>query len=249
MRERTKESRIGMAIIEYELHGKIAVVTMNNVENKQNPEFAAGLLAALDQADADKNVKAMVITSSDEKNWSQGVDLNFLNAALKEQRHDEIKGFMYAMNEVFSRLLLAPFPVIAAINGHAFGNGAMLACACDFRFMRSDRGYFCFPEVDISIPFMPSMIAFVKTAVPYHLFNDMKLTGRRVGAPELAQHHVIQAACADAQETFDKAMEFAATFAKARGIFGEHKRRLHGHIMDVMDTQDKPLIEAMKLMA
>ena len=238
-----------MAMIEYETQGKIAVVTMNNAENKQNPDFAAGMLNALDQAEVDKTIKAMVITSSDEKNWSQGVDLNFLNSALKEQRHDDMKGFMYAMNEVFSRLLLAPFPVIAAINGHAFGNGAMLACACDFRFMRSDRGYFCFPEVDISIPFMPGMIAFVKTAVPYHLFNDMKLTGRRVTAAELEKHYVIQEACEDAQVTFDKAMEFAATFNKARGIFGEHKRRLHGHILEVMEQEDKPLIEALKLMA
>jgi enoyl-CoA hydratase/carnithine racemase len=238
-----------MAIIDYATDGKIAVVTMNNAENKQNPAFAAGMLAAIDQAEADKSIKALVITSSDEKNWSQGVDLNFLNAALKEQRHDDIKGFMYAMNEVFSRLLLAPFPVIAAINGHAFGNGAMLACACDFRFMRADRGYFCFPEVDISIPFMPGMIAFVKTAVPYHLFNEMKLTGRRVTAEELAQHHVVTAACPDADATFAAAMEYAGSFNKARGIFSEHKRRLHTHIMDVMENEDKPLIEAMKLMA
>ncbi|MEM6588244.1 MAG: enoyl-CoA hydratase/isomerase family protein [Pseudomonadota bacterium] len=238
-----------MSVITYELQGKTAVVTMANGENKQNPDFAAGMLDALDQAEADKAVKSMVITSNDEKNWSQGVDLNFLNACLKDGRHDDMKAFMYGMNNVFSRLLLAPFPVIAAINGHAFGNGAMLACACDFRFMRSDRGYFCFPEVDISIPFMPGMIAFVKTAVPYHLFNDMKLTGRRVTAEELEKHYVIEKACADPAETFEKAMEFAATFNKARGIFGEHKRRLHGHIMDVMENEDKPLIEAMKLMA
>ncbi|MEO0771674.1 MAG: enoyl-CoA hydratase/isomerase family protein [Pseudomonadota bacterium] len=238
-----------MSVVTYELIGKTAVVTMANAENKQNPDFAAAMLDALDRAEGDKTVKSMVITSNDEKNWSQGVDLNFLNAALKEARHDDIKAFMYAMNDVFSRLLLAPFPVIAAINGHAFGNGAMLACACDFRFMRADRGYFCFPEVDISIPFMPGMIAFVKTAVPYPLFNDMKLTGRRVTAEELEKHYVIEKACADAGETFDKAMEFAATFSKARGIFGEHKCRLHGHILDVMEREDKPLIEAMQLMA
>ncbi|CUI72481.1 enoyl-CoA hydratase/isomerase family protein [Cognatishimia activa] len=238
-----------MAIIEYQVQGKVAVVTMNNAENKQNPEFARQMLAALDQAEADKSVKAMVITSSDEKNWSQGVDLGFLNAALKEQRHDDIKAFMYGMNEVFSRLLLAPFPVIAAINGHAFGNGAMLACACDFRFMRSDRGYFCFPEVDISIPFLPGMIAFVKTAVPYYRFNEMKLTGRRVGAPELQDDHIIELACVDAEDTFAKAMEFAGTFNKARGIFGEHKRRLHKHILEVMEAEDKPLIESLQLMA
>lgn len=238
-----------MAIVEYETRGKVALVTLNNAENRQNPAFARAMLDAIDRAEADKSIKAMVITSSDEKNWSQGVDLGFLNEALKEQRHDDIKGFMYDMNAVFSRLLLAPFPVIAAITGHAFGNGAMLACTCDFRFMRSDRGYFCFPEVDISIPFLPGMISFVKTAVPYHLFNNMKLTGRRVAAEELAAQHVIEAACPDAASTLEQALEFAETFHKARGIFGEHKRRMHKHILEVMETEDTPLIESLQLMA
>ncbi|PID46726.1 MAG: enoyl-CoA hydratase [Proteobacteria bacterium] len=238
-----------MAIIDYETRGKIALVTLNNGENRQDLAFAQAMLAALDQAEADRSIKAMVITSSDEKNWSQGVDLNFLSAALREGRQADIKAFMYCMNDVFSRLLSAPFPVIAAINGHAFGNGAMLACACDFRFMRADRGYFCFPEVDISIPFMPSMIAFVKKAMPHYLLNDLKLTGRRATATELEAHHVINSACADAASTLDQAMEFAATFHKARGIFGEHKRRLHKHIFDIMANEDKPLIEELKLMA
>lgn len=238
-----------MAIVEYETRGKIAVVTLNNGENRQDLAFAQAMLGALDQAEADKTIKAMVITSSDEKNWSQGVDLNFLNKALKEGRQEDVKAFMYAMNQVFSRLLLAPFPVVAAINGHAFGNGAMLACACDFRFMRADRGYFCFPEVDISIPFLPGMISFVKTAVPYHLFQDLKLTGRRVTAQELKKHYVIQAACSDPEATLAEALEFAATFNKARGIFGEHKRRLHKHVLEVMEHEDAPLIEALQLMA
>jgi len=59
------------------------------------------------------------------------------------------------MNDLFKKLLLYPMPVIAAINGHAFGNGALLSCTCDFRFMRSDKGFFCFPEVDVSIPSFP----------------------------------------------------------------------------------------------
>lgn len=238
-----------MAIVEYETRGKTALVTLNNGANRQDLAFAEAMLAAIDRAEEDRSIKAMVITSSDEKNWSQGVNLDFLNAALKEGRQEDVKAFMYAMNEVFSRLLLAPFPVIAAVNGHAFGNGAMLACTCDFRFMRGDRGYFCFPEVDISIPFMPSMIAFVKKALPYNLFNDLKLTGRRATAAELEKHNVIQSACDDAEATLAQALEFAATFNKSRGIFGEHKRRLHKHILEVMETEDKPLIEALKLMA
>ncbi|MEM7438238.1 MAG: enoyl-CoA hydratase/isomerase family protein [Pseudomonadota bacterium] len=237
-----------MSIIEYRVDGKVAVVTLNNAENRQNLDFANAMLDALQKATDDKSVTAMVITSSDEKNWSQGVDLNFLNLAMREKRFDDMKAFMYGMNDVFAGLLLAPFPVIASINGHAFGNGAMLACACDFRFMRRDRGYFCFPEVDISIPFMPGMISFVKKAVPYHRFNELKLTGRRATADELAADHVITAACEDADATFETAMEYARSFNKSRRIFGEHKRRLHRHIIEVMETEDKPLIEALELM-
>lgn len=237
-----------MAIVEFRVEDGVAVVTLNNAENRQNLDFAHAMLDALRQAEEDKSVRAMVITAIDEKNWSQGVDLNFLNAAMKDQRFDDMKAFMYGMNDVFAGLLLAPFPVIASITGHAFGNGAMLACACDFRFMRNDRGYFCFPEVDISIPFMPGMIEFVKKAVPYHRFNELKLTGRRATAAELEVDHIIEKACPDAETTFTAAMEYAKTFNKSRRIFGEHKRRLHKHIIATMETQDKPLIEALQLM-
>ena len=238
-----------MAVITYETRGKTALVTLANGENRQNPTFAAAMHDALDQAVADKAVKALVITSDDEKNWSQGVDLAFLNAALKDQRHDDIKGFMYGMNDVFARLLTAPFPVIAAITGHAFGNGAILACACDFRMMRADRGYFCFPEVDISIPFLPSMNATIRKAMPQHRMTRMQLTGERATAADLLADHVIEATGQDAADTLDQALAFADTFSKARPIFGEHKRRLHKHILALMEDEDKALIDALQLMA
>ena len=59
------------------------------------------------------------------------------------------------------RLVFRPENVAAA-----FGGGAILACACDYRLMRSDRGFFCFPEVDVNIPFLPGMLASVQRAVP-----------------------------------------------------------------------------------
>ncbi|MEL6571385.1 MAG: enoyl-CoA hydratase/isomerase family protein [Pseudomonadota bacterium] len=238
-----------MSVITYETRGKTALVTMTNGENRQNPTFAAAMLDAISQAVEDKTIKSMVITANDEKNWSQGVDLGFLNASLKNKAHDDIKGFMYGMNDVFAKLLTAPFPVVAAMTGHAFGNGAILACACDFRFMRSDRGYFCFPEVDISIPFLPSMNATIKKALPHHLVNELQLTGRRATAEELAAHKVINVACADQSATLEDALAYAEGFTKARPIFAEHKRRLHHHILDLMETEDRPLIDNLQLMA
>jgi hypothetical protein len=60
-----------------------------------------------------------------------------------------------------------------AINGHAFGDGTILACACDFRYMKADRGVFCFPEIDISIPHLPGTLAIVKKAMPYYEVEEL----------------------------------------------------------------------------
>lgn len=235
-----------MSLVTFETRGKTAILTLNNGENRQNRAFAEAMLTALQQAEEDKSIRAVVITSSDEKNWSQGVDLNWLMQAKQAGRDDDMRAFMNEMNAVFARILTFPMPVIAAITGHAFGNGAMLACTCDFRFMRADRGYFCFPEVDINIPFLPSMIAYARKAIPEYRFNEMKLTGRRVTATELEADHVLTAA-PDAEATLAAALDYAATFSKGRGIFGEHKRRMHKNILETMAQEDAPLIEALKL--
>lgn len=237
-----------MSIVDLTLEGTVAVITMNNGENRQNLVFAQAMGKAIDDALADESVTAIVITSAGDKYFSAGVDLEWMMDRFSNNAPDDMRTFMYGMNEVFKKCLLAPVPVIAAINGHAFGNGAILSCACDFRLMKSDRGFFCFPEVDVSIPFLPGMVAFVKKAIPYYKFNEMKLTGKRVAAPELAEHHIIEKACADQKELMADALAFAKTFNKKRGIFGEHKRRLHRHIIEIMDKEDPAYIEPLNLM-
>ena len=236
-----------MGIVTLETRGKVAVLTMTNGANQQNLAFATAMQDALEQVRADKVIKSLVIAAGDEKNWSQGVDLNWLMAAIHAGKQDDVRAFMYGMNKVFGGLLTLPVPVIGAITGHAFGNGAMLACCCDFRMMRADRGYFCFPEVDINIPFLPSMVAFCRKAIPEHRFNELKLTGRRATAEDLFRDGVIEAAFPDAQATLEGAIAFAETFNKGRAIFGEHKRRMHGHILQVMDEQDAQYIEPLNL--
>ncbi len=237
-----------MALIEWEKDETVAVIKMNSGENRHNLDFALTFNRVLDEIVEDKDMTAAVLTSTDEKCWCLGIDVEWLMKQFTEQNFDNIKNCMYEMNNVFKKLLLLPIPVIAAINGHAFGNGAILSCACDFRFMRSDRGYFCFPEVDLGIPFLPGMVAFVRKAMPEYKFNEMKLTGKRAGAVELAEHHVIEKACADADAVLAESLAFAKTFIKKRGIFKEHKTRMHKNIIHIIDTEDKEFIEPMLLM-
>ncbi|ACN16801.1 putative enoyl-CoA hydratase/carnithine racemase [Desulforapulum autotrophicum HRM2] len=236
-----------MAVIEWEKKETVAVISMNNGANRQNLVFAQQMNDVFDTILEDKDISSIILTSMDVKNFSQGIDVDWLGSCFAKKDFENIKTFMFEMNRIFKRLLTMPVPVIAAINGHAFGNGAILSCACDFRFMKSDRGFFCFPEVDLGIPFLPGMIAFVRKAFPEYLFNRMKLTGERVTADELLLHHVIEEAGSNQEEMMEKAMAFARGFNKKRGIFGEHKRRMHKAILETMEQEDPPFIEALDL--
>ena len=237
-----------MAVVEWKKDGTVAILTMNTAENRHNPTFAAGMLKALDEIEADQEVKAVVLASSDKKNWSLGIDLEWMMGSLSRNETQAIKDFMYELNRMFKRILTIPVPVIAAMNGHAFGDGAILFCNCDFRFMRSDRGFFCFPEVDINIPFLPGMLAMMKKAIPYHKLEDLVYSGRRVSGKELEECHMVTKACEGEEELMKEAIAYAKTFTKGRTIFKEHKWRLNRHIVEIMDKEDPAYIEPLALM-
>ncbi len=238
-----------MGLMFWEKQGTVARLVMDAGKNLHNLKFVEAILKNLDEIETDAKVSAVVLTSSDEKNFSQGIDLEWIAPRFTDpSSHQEVKDFLYGLNKIFSQLLTFPVPVIAAINGHAFGDGAIMACACDFRMMSSDRGYFCFPEVDVNIPFMPGMLAVVAKAFPGHYLNEVYLTGRRIGGAELANQGVAIKAVADTEALQTEAMAFAATFSKGRPVFGEIKRRKHQHILDVFERDDPPIIEALKVM-
>lgn len=236
-----------MSILEWKKDQTVAVITMTAGENRHNPDFTAAILKAFDEIEQDESVSSVVIASNDAKNWSQGIDLQWLMAVFNNKDYPAIKDFMYGLNKIFKRILLYPMPVIAAINGHAFGDGAIMACACDFRFMKSARGFFCFPEIDINIPFLPGMICLVKKAFPYYKLEEAVYMGKRYGAEELEAHHVIVKACPDDEALMRETLAFARQFTKKRPIFGEMKRRYHQHIIEVMDREDPEYIEPLKL--
>ncbi len=227
-----------MAIVEWKKDETVAIMILNNGENRHNPDFAKAFLSTYNDILADNEIKAIVLTSSDPKNFCLGVDIGWMMKAQQEQDFTGISKWLYDMGDVFKAMLMSPVPTIAAINGHAFGNGAMLAGACDFRFMRADRGFFCFPEVDLGIQFAPSMIEWMKKVIPYHLFLRMKWSGEKMGAAELEKYNVIIKACANAEETVKEAIAYGKTFNKSRKTLAEMKRRTFKHIIDKMENED-----------
>ncbi|MBP7127452.1 enoyl-CoA hydratase/isomerase family protein [Myxococcota bacterium] len=228
--------------------GSVAVLSMDAGENRHNRDFVRAMLGALDQVEADPGAQALVVASSDPKNWSQGIDLPWVMECLQDpSRHQEVRDFLKGLDDVFERLLTYPMPAIAAINGHCFGDGAILACACDFRFMRGDRGFFCFPEVDLGIPFLPGMIQVVRKAVPEPAFTRWILEGRRVTGPEMVAAGVALGAPEGAEGVLREAMAYGATFQKGRAGVAALKRRMHEGILRVFREEDPEVIRSLDL--
>jgi enoyl-CoA hydratase/carnithine racemase len=124
-------------------------------------------------------VTGPLVTIGSGKFYSNGLDLEWLLA-----NGDQAAKYVAEVQELFARVLTLPVPTVAAVNGHAFGAGAMLAMAHDFRVMRADRGYFCFPEADINIPFTPGMAALIQGKLTPAAAIASMTTGRRFGAPD-----------------------------------------------------------------
>ena len=68
-------------------------------------------------------------------------------------------------------------PTVICMNGNTYAGGAILASAGDFRIMRSDRGRFCFPEVNINIPFRPKMHGILDLFHNKQIIKEMALMG------------------------------------------------------------------------
>ncbi len=227
-----------MAIVEWRKDGTVAILTMNNAENRHNPEWSEAMLNAYEEILADSEIKALVLTSSDPKYFCLGVDTDWLFKTMNEDDWPTLNKWLYQNTKVFAAMLMAPFPTIAAINGHAFGNGFMLAGACDFRFMRADRGFICFPEIDLGIQLAPSMLEWMKRIMPYHIFQRMLLSGEKMGAAEAEKYNIIVKACENAEKTLEEAVAYARTFNKSRATMAEMKRRAYKHVMDKMANED-----------
>jgi enoyl-CoA hydratase/carnithine racemase len=237
-----------MSIIEWKKVETVGIITMNNGENRHNPDFIRAILTAFDEIEGDPAISSVIIASSDPKNWSQGIDLQWMTDAMAKNDLQGIRDFLYGLNRIYNRILLYPMPVIAAINGHAFAGGSIMACACDFRFMKADRGFFCFPEIDISIPFLPGMQAILQKAIPGYKLEELVFSGKRTGAADLEAHHVIVKACENEEALMREAFAFAKSFNKKRPIFGEMKKRFHRTIIETMEKEDPAFIEPLQLM-
>ncbi|GAA4158104.1 enoyl-CoA hydratase-related protein [Actinomadura keratinilytica] len=158
--------------------GPVFVLDLGGDENRLSPDWIGAVHGHLDSV-VDRSGPAALITTGRGKFFSNGLDLDWLGA-----HPEELLPYVERVHGLLARVLSLPVPTIAAVNGHAFGAGAMLALAHDFRVMRTDRGYLCLPEVDINMPFTPGMAALVQAKLTPAAAIASMTTGHRFGGPQ-----------------------------------------------------------------
>ena len=151
----------------------------------------------------DRSLRVAILTGGGEKFFCAGWDLK---AAAGGESYDADYGpggfggitEMHDLNK----------PVIAAVNGLAFGGGFELALSCDL-IVAAEHAEFCLPEIKIGV--LADAATFrLPRRMPRNIAMELLMTGRRMGAEEAARWGLVNAI---APSVMERAREFASLLA------------------------------------
>lgn len=134
--------------ITYQTQGKTAFLTIRREAqlNALNSQTISELLQAIKQAEADGNVRGIILTGAGEKAFVAGADIKEFVGKTK----DQAMALSRSGHELMDTLATLSKPVIAAINGFALGGGLELALSCHIRIAVADAKL-GLPEVSLGL--------------------------------------------------------------------------------------------------
>lgn len=217
-------------MIEMTREADVFVLKMTAEENRFNPEMLSAFDSALSEVEAADGTAAVI--TGEGKFFSNGLDLEWMGA--NPERIGEV---VNGLQSLYGRLLAFPATLVAAINGHAFAGGGMLALACDQRVMREDRGFFCLPEVDINIPFSAGMSALVQSKLTPQIAHEVMLTGRRYGGADAVRVGIVDLCVAEDSVLPEAVGAAEALSKKSRDTVVTIKRTMYSDALELLSEQ------------
>ena len=217
--------------VEFEKRGAIALVTLDEPGklNALSAGIREGVTASLARIEADPDIRVGIITGSGEKAFCAGADISGFDFSA-----DAVKQFIEEIVTFLASPESCSKPLIAAVNGMAFGGGFELAIACDF-ILASERATFGVPEIKLGL--LPGF-AVVRLAemVGRPKAKEMSMLGDPVSADEavrlgialraVAPERLMEEALAMAEKIASKP-QMAVRMAKSfynRGLGGDDLR-------------------------
>ena len=207
------------SILLLETIGHVRVVTLNRPARHHalNYELANQLAVAIDEAEADGNVRAVVVTGSGGKAFCAGQDM--LEMSGVEAAAGEVKSSSAAI--AFERVAKAELPVIAAITGVCYGGGALLALACDIRIADFSSTY-RFPGAEyglvVGAAWLPRLVGAARA-------KEFILTARKIGADEALSSGIVSYLY-ETDQVLAKALEIATQISQNSPVAVRESKRV-----------------------
>ena len=209
--------------------GTVVVLTMDWGENRWNTTFTRAFEAALDEVEATEGPATLVTASTNEKFFSNGLDLGWITSRGEHPGGDR-KVFGAEAMALFARMITFPLPTVCAVNGHCFGAGLMIALSHDVRIMRQDRGFLCANELELGFAIPEPELSLFHHKLSPEAFHQTVVLAKRWSGPEAEAAGMVQAT-APLDGVLPVAMEHAEDLlrvARSREITAWTKEHLYG---------------------
>jgi len=172
---------------ELEKRGSLAHISFNRPDqlNSMTVDFYAELRDAVHSLDSAGGTRVLIISSTG-KHFSAGMDLSVFEQGdlLKTDStldRENLRDVVLSLQNAFTTLEKARFPVIAAVQGGCIGAGVDLASACDLRYATADS-FFCIQEINIGIMADLGTLQRLPRLIPDGIARELAYTGDRLAA-------------------------------------------------------------------
>ena len=137
----------------HETNDGIALITLNRPDklNALNFLLIDRLMATLDAIETDDGVRAVILTGAGERAFSAGADIHEFSGSVRQGRETAVRDFVRRGQAMTARLEGFRKPVIAAVNGLAFGGGCEITEAVHLA-IASEHARFAKPEINLGMP-------------------------------------------------------------------------------------------------
>ena len=231
--------------IQLERIENIAVITLNRPDRQNSMDEYMWNCFEEVISDLKRHLpRAVVLTGAGEKAFCAGFDVNPQNPqvtnlikALEKHEKEEVESLINRVRTISDSLVFLPVPIIAAINGLAYGGGAEIACRCDLRVMDPDAAI-SFSEVKLGLmPDHGGVVGLTRLVGPANA-SDLILTARKLGAEEALVMGVINRISKPG-----KALEEALELAK--GIADNGPEAVRHALKVIRKTSDLSYMDAL----
>ena len=231
--------------ITYEVTDGVARITLNRPEaaNSLNEDLSSQMLDAIIRSEDDTAIRALIISGGTGRFFCAGADLRSFYGA-----PDALKSKVSLFHVAISRIVRAPFPVIAAVNGTAAGGGMGLACSCDM-IVAGESAKFIMAYTRRGLTPDGTTTYFLPRKIGVGRAIELAYTNRTLSAREALEWGLVNRVVPDASllaETHALAAELAR--GATRALAGA-KRLMYGGMNESLETQIENEIRSIYEMA